>query len=176
MTEIECREVLLAGAGGAAMLAVGLPQTAAAVRRRSDHGTGTVIEWNRTLLGILRTPGAHPATVNPTRSFAILHAAVNDAVTAATGKHRPYLFDVKSPRHPSPVAAAQAAHDTLMGLYPAEAGTLDRQLAADLAAVPDRRTRTDGVRIGALTAALVLANRADDGSAAAGSLIPGSAA
>jgi hypothetical protein len=167
MTQIARRDVLRAGAGGAAMLAVGLPQARAGVRRRSDHGAVTVIEWNRTLLGILRTPGAHRATVHPTRSFAMLHAAVHDAVTAATGKHRPYLFDVKATRHASPVAAAaQAAHDTLVALYPAEAGTLDRQLAADLAAVPDRRARTDGVQVGALTAALVLANRADDGSAA----------
>jgi hypothetical protein len=177
MTQIARRDVLRAGAGGAAMLAVGLPQPPAGVRRRSDHGAGTVIEWNRTLLGILRTPGAHPATVHPTRSFAILHAAVHDAVTAATGKHRPYLFDVTSTRHASPVAAAaQAAHDTLVGLYPAEAGALDRQLAADLAAVPDRRARTDGVQVGALTAASVLANRADDRSAAMPPLLaPGTA-
>ena len=41
-----------------------------------------VIQWNRILLGILRTPGAQPATVHPTRSMAILHAAVYDAVNA----------------------------------------------------------------------------------------------
>jgi hypothetical protein len=167
MTQITRRDVLRAGAGGAAMLAVGVPQAAAAVRRRSDHGAGIVIEWNRTLLGILRTAGAHPATVHPTRSFAMLHAAVHDAVTAATGERRPYQFDVKATGHASPVAAAaQAAHDTLVALYPAEAGTLDRQLAADLAAVPDRRARTHGVQVGALAATLVLADRADDGSAA----------
>jgi hypothetical protein len=167
MTQVARRDVLRAGAGGAAMLAVGLPQAPTGVRRRSDHGAGTIIEWNRTLLGILRTPGSHPATVHPTRGFAVLHAAVHDAVTAATGHHRPYQFDVKATGHPSPVAAtAQAAHDTLVALYPAEADVLDRQLAADLAAVPDGRARTDGVRIGALTAASVLTARADDGSAA----------
>jgi hypothetical protein len=114
MTEIARRDVLRAGAGGAAMLAVGVQRATAGVRRRSDPGAGTVIEWNRTLLGILRTPGAHPATVHPTRSFAILHAAVHDAVTAATGNHRPYQVDVRATRSASPVAAAaQAAHDTL---------------------------------------------------------------
>jgi len=74
---------------------------------------------------------------------------------------------VKATGHASPVAAAaQAAHDTLVALYPAETGTLDRQLAADLAAVPDGSARTHGVQIGALTATSVLADRADDGSAA----------
>ncbi len=41
-----------------------------------------VLLWNRTLLVIVRTPGAQPATVHPTRSFAIMHAAVYDAVNA----------------------------------------------------------------------------------------------
>src|SRR5690349_21483315 len=39
-----------------------------------------VIEWNRTLLAIVRTPGSQPATIHSTRNFAILHAAIYDAV------------------------------------------------------------------------------------------------
>ena len=39
-----------------------------------------VIEWNRTLLAIVRTPGAQPASIHSTRNFAILHAAIYDAV------------------------------------------------------------------------------------------------
>ena len=39
-----------------------------------------VIEWNRTLLVILRTAGAQPPTIHSTRSFAILHASIFDAV------------------------------------------------------------------------------------------------
>ena len=41
-----------------------------------------VVKWNRTLLVIVRTKGAQPATVHPTRSFAIMHAAMYDAVNA----------------------------------------------------------------------------------------------
>ena len=41
-----------------------------------------VIQWSRNLLAIVRTPGAQPATIHPTRSFAILHAAIHDAVNA----------------------------------------------------------------------------------------------
>jgi hypothetical protein len=41
-----------------------------------------VLQWNRTLLVIVRTPGAQPATVHPTRSFAIMHGAIYDAVNA----------------------------------------------------------------------------------------------
>jgi hypothetical protein len=35
-----------------------------------------VIESNRTLLQIIRTPGAQPATVHPTRNLAIMHLAI----------------------------------------------------------------------------------------------------
>ena len=28
-----------------------------------------VVQWNRTLLVLVRTPGAQPATIHPTRSF-----------------------------------------------------------------------------------------------------------
>jgi len=41
-----------------------------------------VIDWNRTLLIIVRTKVAQPPTVHATRSFAIMHAAMYDAVDA----------------------------------------------------------------------------------------------
>ena len=45
-----------------------------------------VIEWNRTLLAIVRTPGAQPASIHSTRNFAILHAAIYDAVNNIDAK------------------------------------------------------------------------------------------
>jgi hypothetical protein len=41
--------------------------------------TDPVIQWNRTLLVIVRTLGAQPATIHPTRSFVMLHAAIDRA-------------------------------------------------------------------------------------------------
>ena len=46
-----------------------------------------VVQWNRILLSIVRTPGAQPATIHPTRSFAIMHAAIYDAVNAIDRTH-----------------------------------------------------------------------------------------
>src|SRR5207253_9301394 len=48
--------------------------------QNSSQPVNAVIEWNRTLMVILRTPGGQPATVHSTRNFAILHAAIYDAV------------------------------------------------------------------------------------------------
>ena len=78
-----------------------------------------VVDWNRELIAILGTPGAQPATVHPTRSFAILQAAEYDAVTSITHHGRSYLFSVPAPADARPDAAAdQAAHDVLTALYP----------------------------------------------------------
>jgi hypothetical protein len=75
-----------------------------------------VVQWNRILLVIVRTPGAQPATVHPTRSFAIMHAAIYDAVNAIDRTHRPYLVQLTGvSRHASlDAAAAAAAHEVLV--------------------------------------------------------------
>ena len=44
-----------------------------------------VIDWNQALLSIVNTPGAQPASIQPTRNFAILHAAIYDAVNSIDG-------------------------------------------------------------------------------------------
>src|SRR5438445_11256036 len=79
-----------------------------------------VVQWNRTLLVIVRTPRAQPATVHPTRSFAILHAAVYDAVNAIDRSHKPYFLHLTSVSQfaSEDAAAASAAHEVLLTLYP----------------------------------------------------------
>src|SRR6266571_4052815 len=56
----------------------------------SSTSVNQVVQWNRTLLVIVRTPGAQPATIHSTRSFAILHAAIFDAVNAIDRTYIPY--------------------------------------------------------------------------------------
>jgi len=68
----------------------------------SAQSVNPVIEWNRTLLLIVRTPGAEPPTIHSTRNFAILHAAVYDAVNNIDGTFTPYLVRLPEvPRHAS---------------------------------------------------------------------------
>src|SRR5579863_1848913 len=132
----------------------------------SAQGVDPVVDWNRTLLTIVRTPGAQPATLHSTRSFAILHTAVYDAVNNIDGAFSPYLVRLPDvSRQASQVAAAdQAAHDVLVALYPAFQTTLDAQLEQDLAEVPEGTPKTDGVAIGQAVAAQILAFRSNDGS------------
>src|SRR5260370_15124473 len=125
-----------------------------------------VVEWNRTLLTIVRTPGAQPATIHSTRNFAILHAAIYDAVNNIHPKFSPYLVRLPDvPRSASEIAAAdQAAHDVLGFLYPAFQVSLDTELQQDLALLPDNERKAQGIAVGQAVAGQLLAARSADGA------------
>lgn len=161
----------MAGAGATALLAAGLrPEPVLAT---AGGGSGAVvIGWNQALLRLVRTAGVQPATIHPTRSFAMLHAAVYDAVVSVTRSAPPYLFEVEAGRHASAVAAAaQAGHDVLAALYPGQRAGLDARLAGDLAGIP-APARDAGVAAGVLVARLLVALRATDGSAVTPPVLP----
>jgi hypothetical protein len=125
-----------------------------------------IVDWNKELLAILNTPGAQPATIHPTRSYAIMHAAVYDAVVSITHADRPYLFKVKTNRNARPDAAAdQAAHDTLLALYPSMQPAIDQILAQPLAALPSGPDTQEGIRVGQTAPTRTLAIPRNDGSA-----------
>jgi hypothetical protein len=158
---------------GAAPTAAGSAVLAAEHTRFSGN---VVIDWNSELLSILRTPGAQPATVHPTRSLAILQAAIYDAVVSITGDAPAYLFKVRAPKHARPdAAAAQAGHDTLAAFYPTMTPALDQLLASNLATIPQSDAKRDGIRVGHEAAERLLTIRANDGSSATPPLLtPGS--
>jgi hypothetical protein len=117
-----------------------------------------VVRWNQELLAIVRTPGAQPPTIHPTRNFAIVHEAIEDAVGA--GRRG-------TPHDADPAAAADAAaHDTLAALYPSQSVEVDARLAAELGRLPSGHRTDAGLAVGAVAARRVLAQRADDGSGA----------
>jgi membrane-associated phospholipid phosphatase len=131
-----------------------------------EPGSGQVaVDWNKELLTIELTPGAQPATVHPTRSFALLDTAIYDAVASITHADNPYLFRVEAPRAARADAAAeQAAHDTLLALFPSFAPQLNQLLTTQLGAIPDSPAKQSGLVVGSRTATILLALRANDGS------------
>jgi hypothetical protein len=125
-----------------------------------------VLQWNRILLVIVRTPGAQPATIHPTRSFAIMHAAIYDAVNAIDRTHRPYLAHLTdaSKFASQDAAAGAAAHDVLVALYPTFKTALDADLQQSLAQIPNGDGKAEGIRVGQNVAQNILALRSKDGS------------
>src|SRR5207244_13108870 len=134
--------------------------------RNPAQPVNAVIEWNRTLLAIVRTPGAQPSSIHSTRNFAIVHAAMYDAVNNIEAKFSPYLVSLPNvPRSASEIAAAdEAAHDVLVSLYPAFHASLDRELQQDLVQVPDNERKAQGVAVGQAVAAQILVARSTDGA------------
>ena len=125
-----------------------------------------VIEWNRTLLTIIRTPGAQPASIHSTRNFAILHAAIYDAINNIDPRFSPYLVRLSDvPRSAFEIAAAdEAAHDVLVFLYPAFQVSLDTELQQDLALLSDNERKAQGIAVGQAVAGQLLAARSADGA------------
>jgi hypothetical protein len=127
-----------------------------------------VIQWNKTLLVIVRTPGAQPATMHSTRSFAIMHVAIYDAVNAIDQRYKPYLVTLPDvpPNASQEAAAAAAAHEVLVALYPAFKASLDAALQQSLGQIADSKGKTQGIAIGLAVADHILALRSSDGASA----------
>jgi hypothetical protein len=88
-----------------------------------------------------------------------------DTVNSVAKKYQGYT-GLRAPKGPIAMQAAisQAAHDTLVVLFPSQKPAFDAELSADLAAVKSRAARRLGVKLGQRAAAAVLANREHDGS------------
>ncbi len=159
--------VLVIGAVVATLVLSPLLTSGNAAANGASGSGAIVIDWNKELLHIVQTPGAQPATVHPTRSYAILHAAIYDAVVSITQDAPPYLFSVPAQRSArADAAAAVAGHDTLVALYPKMKAALDQQLTSELATIPDGAGKQQGMQVGQAVATRLLAMRANDGSAA----------
>ena len=141
-------------------------QTTPSVSHGADPSLNPVVQWNRELLVIVRTPGAQSPTIHPTRSFAIMHAAIYDAVNNIDRTHKPYLLQFAGVSHRASEAAAvdAAAHAVLVALYPDFQTALDSKLDQLLGAIPDGVHKNQGLRVGEMVADAILDARTDDGS------------
>jgi len=98
--------------------------------------------------------------------FAMVQAAVNDAVQAIEGKYEPYAISIPGASGSPIAAAAAAAHDMLASRFPLQAGGpagLDATFLAYLSA-NGLSANNPGVAVGQQAAAGLIALRANDGS------------
>jgi hypothetical protein len=126
--------------------------------RISAQTPNVVIQWNR--IGQAQYgPGASPIQ----RTLSMLHIAMFDAINSIERVYTAYRIEVKASSGASAeAAAAQAGHDVLSALFPAQQATFDAALAAQLDGIPPGLAR-QGVRVGQLAAAAILAWRQNDG-------------
>jgi hypothetical protein len=126
-------------------------------------GADVVTEWNE-IAGATAAAGRHGAS-DASRTTALTHAAVFDAVNAIEARYTPYKITVAAPPGASSEAAAvAAAHAVLVRLYPAQKTTLDQAYAKSLGRIPYERAKTDGIAVGEKVGAEMVALRANDGA------------
>jgi len=122
-----------------------------------------VTDWNTAALDAIRAGHTPPPIAS--RSLAILHVSIYDAVNGIARTHEPYLVQSAVPASASREAAASAAaHDALVNLFPAAASSFDTLYSAILATIPDGPQKTAGIVWGEFVANQILAARANDGS------------
>lgn len=142
--------------------------TELAVRRWNDVAIDTSgIDHTPVAASETRVFGEQLGPGRSARAMAIVHIAVFEVVNAIAGGHRSYTGLPRAAAGTSMEAAvAQAAHDTLVALFPSQSASLAELLAEDLGRlrlVPPG-AKTAGVELGRRAAAAILAQRAADGS------------
>jgi len=126
-----------------------------------------VTDWNTIAVS---TVAADTVVNRQSRDMAMVSAAVFDAMNAIRPQYTPAMVSVSSVGYASrDAAAAQAAHDVLRALFPAQAANLDARLAESLAQIPPddehgHKPKAEGIEVGQAAAAAVLAARANDGA------------
>ena len=130
-----------------------------------------IVKWNQIAIDASGRdhaaggPGEQFGPVRSIRAMAIVHIAMADAVAAVTGRFRPYTKVLSVSGNVSLKAAlAQAAHDTLVSLFPSQSAIFAEKLQESLSEEPDEAARRAGVRLGQACAAEILAIRSGDGS------------
>jgi hypothetical protein len=130
-----------------------------AVPARAD----VVTDWNNAALDAIRVGRTAPPIAS--RSLAILHASIYDAVNGIARTHERYLVPSVAPASASrPAAASAAAHKALVHLFPANASNFDALHAAILAGIPDGAHKRAGIIWGEFVATVIQFARANDGS------------
>jgi hypothetical protein len=137
-----------------------------------------LLHWNRVAIdasGVDHTPvqsgedrvfGEAVGPGRSSRAMAIVHIAIFDAMVAIQGGYRTYtgIARVSNPSQVSTKAAiAQAAHDTLIAMFPSQRASFERELQASLSQLP-ADTALAGSVVGAEAARRILKARKYDGS------------
>ena len=145
-----------------------LARAPAAPAHDSMHGEAgnAVTRWNGIAIQVLPVD---PGLILDSRAFAILHAAIHDAVNGVERRYQPYTADLSSPNASVDAAIAAASHDVLVALSPSQQGTIEVAYASALLAIADGPAKQAGIELGRASARANLERRIGDGADTAAS-------
>src|SRR3977135_533145 len=106
-----------------------------------------IMDWNAKADAIAAEKQIPPAPHSHTVSM--LHIAMFEAVNAVERRYAPYKLTLSADRTTSKeAAAAAAAHDVLLAIYPDQKTRLDEALTASLSGIADPESRSKGIELG----------------------------
>lgn len=109
------------------------------------------------------------------RGIAMMHLAMHDALNAIVPVYEQYALDARRPfAHPT-AAAAQAARDVLVNIYPDQQAVFDAELAERLDGIAAGFRKSQGIQLGHDAAAAIIEDRQGDAMDVFGEYTPGSA-
>jgi len=121
-----------------------------------------VLDWNAIAVNAIST--ASPTRPGPVGylDLAIVQVAVYDAIQAIDRRFKPYHVEIPGASGSLEAAAAKAAHDVLVHIFPAQGASLDKAYDDYLVSKGVAKDNP-GVAVGQAAAAGILARRANDG-------------
>ena len=95
----------------------------------TTRAADVITDWNEVLLDTIRAVGGAPGPLS--RTCAMTHVAIFEAINSIDRAYEPYIAYIPVTRPANKrAAAAQAAHDVLVFLYPARASIYDQALTS----------------------------------------------
>jgi hypothetical protein len=121
-----------------------------------------IMDWNAKADAIAAEKQVLPA--QQSRAMSMLHIAMFEAVNAIERRYAPYKLTLSADRSTSKeAAAAAAAYDVLLAIYPDQKAVLDTARTASLSGIPETEGKSSGIALGKKAAEGVIAFRASDG-------------
>jgi hypothetical protein len=128
-------------------------------------GADVVIEWNE--IALAQVVAAKQLPPDQSRTMAMVHVAMFDAVNAVERRYTPYKVNAKAaPGASMEAAAAAAARAILVKLYPNAPDAFEKAYTVALASIQDGEGKSAGIAVGEAAAAEIYALRAADGTGA----------
>ena len=125
--------------------------------------SNAVVNWNA-IAGEAFLPAQGTDPLAQSRTYAILHAAIHDAINAIHPRYQLYTKGLAADAAASlDAAVAAASRDVLVALVPEQQPLIDAAYADALSRVPDGPARTNGIAAGQASASATLMRRRFDG-------------
>lgn len=129
----------------------------------SPAGADVLGDWTDILLST--SAAARQPAYLQTRTMAMVHVAMFDSINAVDTRYAPYkVRAIPAPGTSPEAAAAVAAHDVLVSIFPAQTVSLDAAQERSLLQLTNQEGRASALALGQRVAAAILALRAPDGS------------